>query len=209
MPVVAFSYLGPLTLLQFMDNFDIPLGRISPEHLSSVFATAEFQNGLPPAPPPPPPKPVLPPKISAEPAPKPIVVTKIEPEKLSDAEMAWVNETIENGHPVAPAPSRAAEKYLRTEFKRYDFPMPVTEEQWRNFVLMKWYTLANDPDPKIAKAALDSIAKSAAANLMVEKKEISITSRSDEELNHELKELFRSLKAKANEKVIMGTAERV
>jgi len=185
-----------------MDNFDIPLGRISPEHLSSVFATAEFQNGLPPAPPPPPPK-VIPT------APPPIIVAKPEPEKLSDAEMAWVNETIENGQPVAPAPSRAAEKYLRTEFKRYDFPMPVTEEQWRNFVLMKWYTLANDPDPKIAKAALDSIAKSAAANLMVEKKEINITTRSDEELNKELKDLFASLKAKATEKVITGTAERV
>jgi hypothetical protein len=192
-----------------MDNFDIPLGRISTEHMQAVFATAEFQNGLPPAPPPPPPKPVPPPKIRDEPVPKPIVITKPEPEKLSDAEMAWVNETLENGQPLAPAPTRAAEKYLRTEFKRYDFPMPVTEEQWRNFVLMKWYTLANDPDPKIAKAALDSIAKSAAANLMVEKKEISITTRSDEELNKELKDLFASLKAKANEKVITGTAERV
>ena len=187
-----------------MDDFIIPLGPIPPEHLSSVFATAEFQNGLPPAPPPPPPK--LP-KPPPEPRPKPIVVK--EPEKLSDAEMAWVNETLENGQPLAPAPSRAAEKYLRTEFKRYDFPMPVTEEQWKNFVLMKWYTLANDPDPKIAKAALDSIAKSSAANLMVEKKEINITTRSDEELNKELKDLFASLKAKASEKVITGTAERV
>jgi len=69
--------------------------------------------------------------------------------------------------------------------------------------------VANDPDPKIAKAALDSIAKSSAANLMVEKKEINITTRSDEELNKELKDLFASLKAKASEKVITGTAERV
>lgn len=182
-----------------MDDFIIPLGPIPPEHLSSVFATAEFKNGLPPAPPPPPPK-IVPA------APKPVIK---EPDKLSEAEMAWVNETVEAGHPVAPAPSRAAEKFLRTEFGRYDFPMPVTEAQWKNFVLMKWYTLANDPDPKIAKAALDSIAKSSAANLMVEKKEISITTRSDEELNHELKELFKSLKAKANEKVINGTANHV
>lgn len=182
-----------------MDNFTIPLGPVSPEHLGSVFATAEFQNGLPPAPPPPQPK-VVP--I----APLPVVK---EPQKLSEAEMDWVKETVEVGHPVAPAPSRAAEKFLREEFGRYDFPMPVTEEQWKNFVLMKWYTLANDPDPKIAKAALDSIAKSSAANLMVEKKEISITTRSDEELNHELKELFKSLKAKASEKVINGTAIHV
>ena len=182
-----------------MDDFTIPLGPTPVEQLSSVFATAEFQSGLPPAPPPPPPKVV--------PMAPPLVIK--EPEKLSEAEMAWVNETVENGQPVAPAPSRAAEKFLRKEFGRYDFPMPVTEEQWKNFVLMKWYTLANDPDPKIAKAALDSIAKSVAANLMVEKKEINITTRSDEELNKELKDLFASLRAKTSEKVINGVAERV
>ena len=79
----------------------------------------------------------------------------------------------------------------------------------KNFVLTKWYTMANDPDPKVAKPALDSIAKSSAANLMVEKKEINITNRSDEELNQELKELFRSLRAKSTEKVIEGVVERV
>ena len=43
---------------------------------------------------------------------------------------------------------------------------------------------------------------------MVEKKEISITNRSDEDLNKELKELFKSLRAKANEKVIPGEFTR-
>jgi hypothetical protein len=172
-----------------MEDFTIPFGRTPAAHLSAVFSSTAFQNYAPPDP---------------EPAP-----VEVAPNPLTPEEMNWVNETIENGQPISPAPSRAAEKYLRTEFKRYDFPMPVTEAQWKNFVLMKWYTMANDPDPKVAKSALDSIAKSSAANLMVEKKEINITSRSDEELNHELKELFRSLRAKTTERVIEGTVERV
>ena len=86
--------------------------------------------------------------------------------------------------------------------------MPVTESQWRNFVLTKWYQQAQDPDPKVSKPALDSIAKSVAANLMVEKREISISTRSDEDLNKELKSLFTTLRAKAGEKVIEGEATR-
>ena len=53
-----------------------------------------------------------------------------------------------------------------------------------------------------------SIAKSVAANLMVEKREISISTRSDEDLNKELKSLFTTLRAKAGEKVIEGEATR-
>lgn len=173
-----------------MDDFYIPLGPVAYDHMQSVFASLEFQNGLPPAPP----------TSSASSPDKP---------ELSDAEMAWVNETIENGHPVTPAPTKAAEKFLRTEFGRYDFPMPVTEDQWRNFVLMKWYTLANDPDPKISKSALDSIAKSSAANLMVDKKEISITTKPTGELEAELAALVAKLTHRMDERVIESVAERM
>ncbi len=180
--MVASFYLGLLTLLTSMEDFTIPLGRTPIAHLQAVFSSPAFQGSDAPA------EPLSP---------------------LSSEELDWVNETVAQGRKVSPAPSPAAERYLRTAFKQYDFDMPVTEAQWKNFVLTKWYTMANDPDPKVAKPALDSIAKSSAANLMVEKKEISITNRSDEELNHELKELFKSLRAKTTEKVIEGVAERV
>lgn len=165
-----------------MEDFTIPLGRTPIAHLNAVFASAAFTNAeVPDAP--------------------------LSP--LTTEDLDWVNETIAQGQKTSPAPSPAAERYLRTAFKQYDFDMPVTESQWRNFVLTKWYQQANDPDPKIAKPALDSLAKSCAANLMVEKKEINITNRSDEELNRELKELFASLRGKMAEKVIEGTVERV
>lgn len=165
-----------------MEDFTIPLGRTPIAHLAAAFASATFK--------------------AAE-------IPDSPPDVLTDEDMDWVHETVAQGQKVTPAPSPAAERYLRTAFKQYDFDMPVTESQWRNFVLTRWYQQANDPDPKVAKPALDSIAKSCAANLMVEKKEISITSKSDEDLNKELKELFASLRGKMTEKVIEGTAERV
>ena len=164
-----------------MSDFDIPIGPTPIAHLHAVFSSDAFKNGD----------------------------TPDEPlQALTSEDMDWVQETVAQGQKVSPAPSEAAARYLRSAFKHYDFDMPVTESQWRNFVLTKWYQQANDPDPKISKAALDSIAKSSAANLMVEKKEISITNRSDEDLNKELKELFKSLRAKANEKVIPGEFTR-
>lgn len=180
--MLASYYLGLLTLLTFMEDFAIPLGRTPIAHVQAVFSSPAFLGS----------------DLSPD---------SLRP--LTSEDMDWVNETVSQGKKVSPAPSPAAERYLRTAFKQYDFDMPVTEAQWKNFVLTKWYTMANDPDPKVAKPALDSIAKSSAANLMVEKKEINITNRSDEELNQELKELFRSLRAKSTEKVIEGVVERV
>lgn len=164
-----------------MDDFTIPIGRTPSAHLSAVFSSPTFKSY----------------ELPAEP---------LEP--LTSADIDWVQETVSQGQKMSPAPSQAAERYLRSAFREYDFSMPVTEAQWQNFVLTKWYQQANDPDPKIAKAALDSIAKSSAANLMVEKREINITTRSDEDLNKELKDLFRSLRAKTSEKVIEGEASR-
>ena len=164
-----------------MSDFDIPIGPTPIAHLNAVFSSDAFKNGDTPSEP-------------------------LQP--LTSDEMEWVQSTVAQGQKTSPAPSPAAERYLRTAFKQYDFDMPVTESQWRNFVLTKWYQQAQDPDPKVAKPALDSIAKSVAANLMVEKREISISTRSDEDLNKELKSLFTTLRAKANEKVIEGEAAR-
>ena len=161
-----------------MTDFTIPLAPVPLSHVQAVFATPAFKNGDTPSEP-------------------------LQP--LTSDEMEWVQSTVAQGQKTSPAPSLAAERYLRSQFSQYDFDMPVTESQWQNFVLHRWYEMARDPDPKVAKPALDSIAKSSAANLMVEKKEISITTRSDEELQQELKSLFSALRGKT----IEGTASRV
>ncbi len=162
-------------------DFDIPLGPVPIAHVNAVFASAAFKEGV----------------IPEEP---------LGP--VSQEDIDWAEETVSHGQKISPPPSPIAERYLKAAFKHYDFDMPVTEAQWQNFVLSKWYQMATNADPKVAKPALDSIAKSSAANLMVEKREISITSRSDEELNKELRDLFKALKDKTNERVIEGEAIR-
>lgn len=161
-----------------MNDFAIPLTLPPTAHLRAVFESPAFKAG----------------EIPSTPV-----------ETLSQDDVAWVEETIAQGQKVTPPPSPAAERYLRSAFSQYDFDMPVTQDQWQNYVLTQWYRQSQDPDPKVAKAALDSLAKSSVVNLMVEKKEISITTKSDDELNQELKALFASLKAKT----IEGKAERV
>jgi hypothetical protein len=180
--MLGSSSLGLLPCQKTMEDFEIPLGRTPASHAKAVFASPAFLNA----------------KIPEAPS-----------EPLTAQEMDWVTSTVAQGQKTSPAPSPAAERYLTTAFRPYDFALPVTETQWRNFVLTKWYQQANDPDPKIAKAALDSIAKSCVANLMVEKKEISITTKPTGELEAELAGLIAKLSGRMNEKVVEGTAERV
>ena len=99
----------------------------------------------------------------------------------------WVEQTVQTGAKTTPAPSLAAEKYLKTHFGQYNFDLPTTQGQWQNFVLTKLVGQANDPDPKISKPALDTLAKTSTVGLMVERAELSITHKSSEELEKTLK----------------------
>ena len=62
-------------------------------------------------------------------------------------------------------------------------------------------------DPKIAKPALDTLAKTSVVGLMVERQEISITHKTSEELEATLRNAMRRYLGK-NEKVIEGEAIR-
>ena len=163
------------------EDFVLPLGKVPAAHAAAVLSSPAFQN---------------------------FNIPEDEATPLTLEDHAWIQKTVEEGTKSTPAPSIAAERYLRKAFSEYAFDMPVTEGQWRNFVLTKWYQQANDPDPKVAKSALDSIAKSCAANLMVEKKEISVTNVTDEELKKDLRNMFQQLLSKAQERVIEGEAVR-
>jgi len=164
------------------EDFVLPIGKVSAAHAAAVLSSPAFQKHSTP--------------------------DDDVPIDLTPEDHAWVNKTVAEGAKTSPAPSVAAERYLRKAFSEYAFDMPVTEGQWRNFVLTKWYQQANDPDPKVAKSALDSIAKSCAANLMVEKKEISVTNVTDEELKKDLRNMFQQLLSKTQERVIEGEAVR-
>ena len=126
---------------------------------------------------------------------------------LTAEDVAWVEQTRAAGHRPSPPPSLAAQRYLEEHLSHYNFDLPVTQTQWQNFVLTKLFQQANDPDTKISKAALDSLAKTSVVGLMVEKTEVNITHRTSEELNHLLKSAMDKY-VRHGEKVIEGTATR-
>ena len=122
---------------------------------------------------------------------------------------AWAEQTVQTGAKTTPAPSLAAEKYLKSHFSQYNFDLPTTQGQWQNFVLTKLVGQANDPDPKISKPALDTLAKTSTVGLMVERTELSITHRSSDELEKTLKlAMQRYLNKSFNEKTIAGEVIR-
>ena len=77
----------------------------------------------------------------------------------------------------------------------------------QNFVLTKYFQQANDPDPKIAKAALDSLAKTNVVGLMDQKIEVNVAQRTSEDLEGELTKMLMKFLGR-EEKVINGEAVR-
>ena len=126
---------------------------------------------------------------------------------VTPTDLEWVNETLQEGMKKSPAPSLAAERYLKTHFSQYDFDMPANKRLMQNFVLTKYFQQANDPDPKIAKAALDSLAKTNVVGLMDQKIEVNVAQRTSEDLEGELTKMLMKFLGR-EEKVINGEAVR-
>lgn len=125
---------------------------------------------------------------------------------LSQEDKRWLAEKAMNAQSDAPPPSYAAERFFKSQLDKFNFVMPASQEQWQNYVMYKYFELSLDPDPKISKPALDSLAKSSIVGLSAEKTEININALPTAELE---KELLSALKRYTGEKVIEGTAERV
>jgi len=113
------------------------------------------------------------------------------PLHTTKADKAWAEKTAKTGTKETPAPSLAAERYLKAHFGQYNFDLPTTQGQWQNFVLTKLVGQANDPDPKISKPALDTLAKTSTVGLMVLKTELSITHKSSDELESTLRQAMQ------------------
>lgn len=120
----------------------------------------------------------------------------------------WAEKTAQEGARLTKAPSLAAEKYLKTHFGQYNFDLPTTQGQWQNFVLTKLVHQANDPDPKVSKPALDTLAKTSTVGLMIERTELSITHKTSDELEKTLRQAMQRYLNKPNEKVIEGEVVR-
>lgn len=125
---------------------------------------------------------------------------------LTHEDKQWLAQKAIAPEQTSPPPSYAAERFFKVQLDRFNFVMPATQEQWQNYVLYKYFELSLDPDPKISKPALDSLAKSSVVGLTSEKTEINIHSLPTAELE---KELLSAIKRFSGEKVIEGKAERL
>lgn len=121
---------------------------------------------------------------------------------LTKAEKSWVEEAKSNPEIRQEAPSAPALRALGKQLERYAGPMPASKEQWQNYVMQQYYMQSLDPDPKISKPALDSLAKTSVVGLHEERKEISLEIKSSVELQAEALTLLRSIANRQNEKVI-------
>ena len=123
-----------------------------------------------------------------------------EPDRvLSRKEKEWVQEAQrnpENTSLISTPPSAPALRALERQLEKYHGPMPVTKEQWQNYVMKQYYTLTLDPDPKISKPALDALAKTNLVGLHTEVQEININTKSTIELEAALTQKLQQILSK-------------
>ena len=125
---------------------------------------------------------------------------------LSQADRSWIVQKGLNPETPVQPPSYAAQRALDRHLQQFDFVVPGSQDQWQSYIMYKYFELSLDPDPKISKPALDSLAKSSIVGLSAEKTEININALPTAELE---KELLTALKKYSGEKVIEGRVERV
>jgi len=155
--------------------------------------------------------------LPVEGMPDPALFLEDETRPLKRAESAWIKTAIEEikASPekqeviIHSAPSAPALKSLQNALQRYEGAMPVTKEQWQNFVMKKYFEQANDIDPKVSKPALDALAKTSLVGLHEERKEINLEIKSSIELQAEALTLLRSIAHRQNEKIIDIPAEEL
>lgn len=135
--------------------------------------------------------------------PDPALFLPKEPDRpLTKKEKDWVQEATVNPAIAQQAPSAPALRALGKQLEKYAGPMPASKEQWQNYVMQQYYVQSLDPDPKISKPALDSLAKTSLVGLHEERKEISLEIKTNVELQTEALTLLKSIAARQNEKVI-------
>lgn len=122
-----------------------------------------------------------------------------EPDRvLTRQEKEWVQEAQKNTDIAANPPSAPALRSLQKSLNKYSGPMPVTKEQWQNYVMQQYFMLSRDPDPKVSKPALDAIAKTNLVGLHTDVQEININTKSTIELEATLTQKLQQIIQKKN-----------
>jgi hypothetical protein len=124
-----------------------------------------------------------------------------EPDRpLTKSEKEWVQEAQRNENLISAPPSAPALRALERQLEKYHGPMPVTKEQWQNYVMKQYFQLTLDPDPKISKPALDALAKTNLVGLHTEVQEININTKSTIELEATLTQKLQQILNKKKDK---------
>lgn len=120
-------------------------------------------------------------------------LTKQEKEWVREAKKNPDNTDIINNPPSAPA-LRSLQKNMET----YRGPMPVSKEQWQNYIMKQYFMMTKDPDPKVSKPALDALAKTNIVGLHTDVQEININTHSTIELEATLAQKLQQILSKKN-----------
>lgn len=123
-----------------------------------------------------------------------------EPERpLNKSEKEWVREAVKNPtnqEIINTPPSAPALRALEKQLESYSGTMPVTKEQWQNYVMKQYFLQSRDPDPKVSKPALDAIAKTNIVGLHNDVQEININTKSTIELEATLAQKLQQILSK-------------
>lgn len=76
---------------------------------------------------------------------------------------------------------------------KHDYQLLDPKAKMRNYVMFKFFELAEDPDPKVSMRALENLGKTSEIGLFNDKIEVNINQRPTEELEGELSRLVGSI----------------
>ena len=113
--------------------------------------------------------------------------------------------------PLAPAaPSTlGAKRMLESLLAKHDYQMQAPFQKMRNYVIYKFFELAENDDPNISLKALNSLGKVSDIGLFTDKLEISVTQKSTLELEDELSTLLKGfVKRKSGKTTIEDASYR-
>lgn len=97
--------------------------------------------------------------------------------------------------PLAPPKptTLGAARMLDSLLAKYDYQMVDPSTKMRNYVMFKFFELAESSDEKTSMRALENLAKTSDIGLFSDKVEISINNKSTEELEKDLTRLVGSI----------------
>lgn len=112
------------------------------------------------------------------------------------AEMRATGKAIE---PSTPGAARVLEKLL----KKFDYNLPNSSNQMRQYLVYKLFDWAENEDPKVSLKAVEMLGKVSEIGLFTTKLEVSTAEKPTEELESELTKLMKTMGLGAIESTVV------